>query len=101
MVTWADELLQAVQLRNGKPEWDIYIEAWYRIVRRVVLNDSTPHSEELSDLLTTLRAKPRWGYRKPKEKALKERFQASLRDHPDRTEPRNLAASWPAFPKTT
>lgn len=84
-------------------DWDRFIVAWWRVVRRVTLGDAARDDHALTDMLTELRQRANWAYALPKRKRLRERFLLQLRGHLDRAEPGSLAslvATAPAAPDT-
>ncbi|GAB2786682.1 cytochrome P450 [Halomonas shantousis] len=94
----AQTLLDAVQRQGGTLDWDMFIEAWFRVVRRVVLGDAARDDHELTDLLADLRAAGNWGFARPKRDQLNERFFARLHAHLERAEPGSLAAAMARTP---
>ncbi|QJQ94674.1 MULTISPECIES: cytochrome P450 [Halomonadaceae] len=86
-------LLGQVQRNGGELDWDMFIVAWYRVVRRVVLGDSARDDHELTEMLAALRSDGNWGFLKPKRTQLSEQFLERLRQHLDRAEPGSLAAA--------
>ncbi|MHB0775135.1 cytochrome P450 [Halomonas sp. WWR20] len=94
----AQTLLEAVQRRGGALDWEMFIKAWFRVVRRVVLGDAARDDHELTDLLADLRAAGNWGFARPKRGSLNERFFARLHAHLERAEPGSLAAEMARTP---
>lgn len=84
---------EAERLLSGTDtlDWDSFIIAWYRIVRRVVLGDAAADDHELTDLLTTLRGAANWAFLHPGRSGTLERFHARLNDHLGRAEDNSLA----------
>lgn len=94
-----DEQMQG----SGVLDWDAFITAWWRMVRRVVLGDAARDDHALTDMLTELRRDANWSYLKPRREALRERFDRQLLGHIVRAEPgslANLVANLPASPGT-
>ena len=90
----------AAARRSGGLRWDDFAPAWWRIVRRVVLGQGARDDEELTDLLTRLRADANWSVLKPDRAGLRERFLARLGAHLARAEPGSLASLVAAVPST-
>lgn len=92
-------LLDQVRAGGGVLEYQPFLEAWYRIVRRVVLGDSAREDVALTELTEKLRADGNWAFMKPVDTsgraALLEQLQAAL----DRAEPGSLAAFMAQLPQ--
>ncbi|SDD67122.1 cytochrome P450 [Actinokineospora iranica] len=71
--------------------WPEFADAWWRIVRRIVLGDGARDDQELISLLHALRSDGNWSYLRPTRNRVRVRFQRRLRAHLDRTEPGSLA----------
>ncbi|GAA1145391.1 cytochrome P450 [Nesterenkonia lutea] len=88
----AKVLLDQVGADGGILEYKPFLDAWFRIVRRVVLGDSARENTELTALTEKLRADGNWAFLKPVDRkgraALLDQMQAAL----DRAEPGSLAA---------
>lgn len=87
----------------GELDWDGYVRAWMRVVRRVVLGDSAREDEAVTDELLTLRRMGNVSYLVPRRPGLRARFLERLRGYVDRAEPGSLAeviAQTPAPPGT-
>ncbi len=88
---------------RGSLDWDSFIRAWWRVVRRVVLGDGARDDEQLTDDLTRLRRAGNWSGLAPRNRARRARFRDGLRRHVDRADPGSLAelvATLPAGPDT-
>jgi cytochrome P450 len=72
--------------------WEIFTEAWYRSVRRVVLGDGARDDEALTTMLNRLRGRANWVYALI-HRRLRWRFHARLTEHLARGEPESLAAA--------
>lgn len=97
----AEELGREVD-RSGELDWDAFIRAWWRVVRRVVLGDGARDDHDLTDELTRLRNAGNWSFLLPRHRARRERFRDRLRAHVERAEPGSLAemiARTPAGPE--
>ncbi|ASO21499.1 Epi-isozizaene 5-monooxygenase/(E)-beta-farnesene synthase [Actinoalloteichus hoggarensis] len=88
----ADRLADTV-LRTGTLTWGEFGPAWWRLVRRVVLGDQASEDHEISDLLTTLRARANWSYLSPRQPRARRRFARLLSEYVGRAEPGSLAAA--------
>jgi cytochrome P450 len=98
----AQALLAEVE-RTGTLDWETFVPAWFRIVRRVVLGDSARDDHELTDLLARLRGEANWSLAHPGRRDLRERFLARLRAQLDKAEAGSLAAAiaeTPSGPRT-
>jgi cytochrome P450 len=87
--------------RQGELDWDLFVAAWFRVVRRVVLGDSARDDHVLTDLLARLRADANWAFLRPRRAGLRRRFDARLRHHLERAEPGSLVGMAAATPATT
>ncbi len=85
--------------RQSVLDWDAYIGAWYRVVRRVVLGDSARDDHELTHMLGDLRAHANWAFARPIDTRLRERFLRRLRTHLERAESGSLAEVLAHIPK--
>lgn len=83
---------------DGSVGWPAFTDAWYRVVRRVVLGDAARDDTVLTDLLARLRAQANWAMFAPRRPALTAAFLDRLRAHLDRAEPGSLAAVAAATP---
>ena len=95
----ARALLDQVRAGDGVLEYKPFLDAWFRIVRRVVLGDSARENTDLTELTEKLRADGNWAFLKPVDKkgraALLEQMSAAL----ERAEPGSLAAFMSAQPQ--
>ena len=76
---------------EGALTWHMFIDAWWRVVRRVVLGDAARDDHALTDMLTDLRHDANWSFVKPRRDRLRRRFRRQLQGHLDRAEPGSLA----------
>jgi cytochrome P450 len=86
------DLLMRHAMSTGEMTWDAFNQAWWRIVRRIVLGDGARDDDQLTDDLKALRQNANWAYFHPLRRQLRERFERGLREHLDRREPGSLAA---------
>ncbi|MDP9823729.1 cytochrome P450 [Nocardioides massiliensis] len=87
-----EALLAEVRGRGGVLAYEAFLDAWFRVVRRVVLGDSARDDTALTELTQKLRGDGNWAFLKPVDKGgraeLLDQMQAAL----DRAEPGSLAA---------
>jgi cytochrome P450 len=93
-------LLRDVRAAGGELAWDRFIDAWFRIVRRVVFGDGARDDQELRWLINELRADGNWAIFKPRHDRLRARFFARLNGHLGRAEPGSLANVMASVPRT-
>ncbi|WP_127571945.1 cytochrome P450 [Georgenia faecalis] len=86
-----DALLADVD-RVGVLDWDAYVTAWMRIVRRIVLGDDARDDDAVTDDLLRLRKAGNWSFFAPTHLATRRRFLARMRAYLERAEPGSLAA---------
>jgi cytochrome P450 len=86
--------------RDGRLTWPAYIDAWMRMVRRVVLGDAARDDHALTDLLADLRAAANFAFLHPKRRETRRRFLRQLQGHLDRAEPDSLAGVIATTPTT-
>jgi hypothetical protein len=99
-VTEEAEILASKVAATGRLTWPDYIEAWYRMVRRVVLGDAARDDHALTDYLADLRAAANFAFLRPKPTELRRRFFRQLQGHLDRAEPGSLAGLMAQTPTT-
>lgn len=85
------DLLARVEQRGGTLDWDLFSESWFRIVRRVVLGDSSRDDSEFTELLESLRGRGNWSLFAPVNRKGRARFLGRLQELLDRGEPGSLA----------
>lgn len=95
----ADLLLREAD-RAGELNWELFFQAWYRVVRRIVLGDGARDDDELTDMLADLRARGNWAFFRSKAKKQRDRFHRRLSMHIERGEPGSLAERINALPKS-
>ena len=97
-----DALLARVERREGGErallDWDAFIDAWFRIVRRVVLGDGARDDDRLTDMLAKLRGAANWAFLHPRRKTLRKEFFKRLEGHLARAEAGSVAAMIAAVP---
>ncbi len=83
----------AASLRDkGGSSWPEFKRAWYRTVREAVFGAAERDDEALTDTLQHLRANANWAFMKPRQRRLRERFLAAVRDRLARATPGSLGA---------
>ncbi|SDG57813.1 Cytochrome P450 [Lentzea fradiae] len=87
----ADLLTRHVR-STGELTWDSFAQAWWRIVRRIVLGDGARGDDQLTDDLKALRGDANWAFLHPRRRELRERFERRLGEHLARAEEGSLAA---------
>ena len=85
---------------RGVLDWDAYIQAWWRVVRRIVFGDGARDDHETTDLLTRLRARGNWSGFAPRRPDLEARLRERLQEYVTRAEAGSLAALVAAGPPT-
>ena len=75
----------------GRLDWDGFVEAWYRMVRRMVLGDAARDDHAVTDLLADLRASGNWSILRRGRRRTRHRFLRQLQGHLDRGETGSLA----------
>ncbi|GLY47826.1 cytochrome P450 [Lentzea sp. NBRC 102530] len=78
---------------TGELTWHALNQAWWRIVRRLVLGNAARQDDQLTDALKALRQRANWAYLSPRAEAAQDRFRRRLRAHLDRREAGSLAAT--------
>jgi cytochrome P450 len=86
------DLLTRHVMSTGELTWDAFAQAWWRVVRRIVLGDRARDDDQLTDDLKELRENANWAFLHPKQRDLRERFQRRLDEYLDRAEEGSLAA---------
>jgi cytochrome P450 len=99
VVEEADVLAEHIG-RSRRLEWEDYIDAWWRMVRRVVLGDAARDDHAVTDFLAELRAAANWSFLRPEDPNLRRRFYRQLQGHLDRAEPGSLAGAIASAPTT-
>jgi cytochrome P450 len=93
-------LRRAVQ-QDGVLDWDRFMTAWWRVVRRVVLGDGAREDHVTTDLLTRLRRRANWSYLLPRRRDQQAELHERLRRYVTAAAPGSLAelvAGMPAAP---
>jgi cytochrome P450 len=99
-MTILDEEIESALARAGATlQWAEFATAWNRMVRRIVLGDAARNDEELTLLLTKLRAAANWAFLHPGRPALREEFYRRLARYLARGEAGSLAARAATMPK--
>jgi hypothetical protein len=85
-------LAAEVRRRGGGLAWEPCIDAWFRVVRRVIFGIGARDDEQLPRMINRLRASANWGFLAPRRRKLRARFLARVEEHLERAEPGSLAA---------
>jgi cytochrome P450 len=91
--------LLAEALRTGSLPWADFLDAWYRVVRRVVFGDHARDDKELTAMIIRLRKDGNWAFFRPVRKDTRRRFLQRISDELANAEPGSLAAVMAAAPK--
>lgn len=89
----ATQLISGVLDRRGVLDADLFITAWWRMVRRLTLGESAREDNELTDDLWALRSRGNWAYLLPNRRRLRDRFLGRLYDYLADAEPLSLAGA--------
>ena len=92
-------LLQGAR-RRGVLGWPEFSDAWFRMVRRVVLGDGAGEDRGLTDRLARLRADANWAMLHPVRRRLRARFLRDIARYLERAEAGSLAAVMASTPAT-
>jgi cytochrome P450 len=95
----AGELVQGIP-PGAVLSWDRFADAWFRVVRRVVLGDSARDDEEFTALTDELRAAGNWAFLRPKRRHRRAEFLARIGTYVERAEPGSLAGAMAQAPVT-
>lgn len=88
----AESLLRDVDAQGGTLKYMDFLNAWFRVVRRVVLGDSYRDDKQLTELTEKLRADGNWAFLKPVDKSGRQDLLDQIRAALDKAEPGSLAA---------
>jgi cytochrome P450 len=88
------DLLVRHAMNTGELTWDSFAQAWWRIVRRILLGDRARDDEQLTDDLKALRQNANWAFLHPEQRGLRERFQRRLEDYVGHTELAEQVPHW-------
>ncbi|TYC99457.1 cytochrome P450 [Arthrobacter echini] len=91
--------LLAGALRTGSLPWEEFLDAWYRVVRRVVFGDHARDATELTDLIIRLRRDGNWAFLKPVRRRTRARLLQRIGAELAIADPGSLAAVMAAAPK--
>ncbi|WP_104181786.1 cytochrome P450 [Arthrobacter sp. B0490] len=93
------QALLAEAVRTGSLPWADFLDAWYRVVRRVVFGDHAREDKDLTAMIIRLRKDGNWAFLKPVRKDTRRRFLQRIADELAHAEPGSLAAVMAAAPK--
>jgi cytochrome P450 len=85
------DVMLAQASRKGVLDWPVFSDAWFRVVRRVVLGDAARDDVEFTRIHERLRAYANLAFLQPKRRALRARFFARLRHYLQRADEGSLA----------
>ncbi len=85
--------------RSGFLPWADFLDAWYRVVRRVVFGDHAWDDKDLTAMVIRLRKDGNWAFLKPVRKQTRARFLQRINDELANAEPGSLAAVMAAAPE--
>ncbi|WP_022873087.1 cytochrome P450 [Nesterenkonia alba] len=88
----AESLLDVVDARSGVLTYPDYLDAWFRVVRRVVLGDSYRDHTELTELTEKLRSDGNWAFLKPVDTSGRAQLLAQINRALQKAEPGSIAA---------
>ncbi|MEW6762237.1 MAG: cytochrome P450 [Pseudomonadota bacterium] len=94
----AARILEAARAQ-GRLDWDVWSQGWYRLIRRIVLGNSAAEDHELQALITRLRGAANWAGFHPKMRGKRERFLERIQMYLDRAEPGSLAGFMAQIPR--
>jgi hypothetical protein len=85
------DVMLAQASRQGLLDWPVFSDAWFRVVRRVILGDAARDDLEFTRMHERLRAYANLGFLQPTRRGLRERFFTRLRSYLERAEADSLA----------
>ncbi|GAA4919310.1 cytochrome P450 [Nesterenkonia rhizosphaerae] len=88
----AAELLKTVDAQGGVLAYPDFLDAWFKVVRRVVLGESYRDDKQLTELTEKLRADGNWAFFKPVDKTGRESLLQQIKAALDKGEPGSIAA---------
>ncbi|MFU8831969.1 MAG: cytochrome P450, partial [Wenzhouxiangella sp.] len=94
MVEIVDEEVERLLSGLGDPRelgWERFENAWFPIVRRVILGSQARDDDELREMIDRLRKDANWAFLHPKRSALRQAFHERIRMYLDKAEPGSLA----------
>lgn len=86
--------------RGNTLDWEVFGDAWFCVVRRVVLGDAARDDRAFTRLHERLRAYANLAFMQPIRHELRDRFLARLNQYLDDPEPESLAAIMARTPTT-
>lgn len=87
------ELISYILDKGGVLDGPLFIEAWWRLVRILVLGQTARDDDAVTDDLWKLRSRGNWSYVLPTRHRLREKFFDQLYDYVDRADPLSLAGA--------
>jgi cytochrome P450 len=86
--------------RTRELTWDDFVEAWFRVVRRVTFGDSARDDHELTDLSAQLRGHANWAFASRKRRRVRATFHDRIEYYVRRAEPGSLTQVMAETPTT-
>jgi cytochrome P450 len=77
--------------RQGVLDWPVFYDAWFYMVRRVMLGDAARNDRVLTSMLETLRGHANLAFLQPQRKGLRERFYRRLNGYLAQADPESLS----------
>src|SRR3954470_7724950 len=91
-----DELRPVLRADVHEIAWATFANAWFRVVRRIVLGDRARDDEDLTALLNRLRARANWAFFLPQDRTGRARLHERLQRYLIDAERGSLASMMPA-----
>ncbi len=85
-------LFPRVHRQRDVLDWGAFSDSWFRMVRRILFGEAAADDNELSRIMASLRRAANWGFLFPRQKGLRERLFARIRDYLVQAEPNSLAS---------
>ncbi|GAA1821122.1 cytochrome P450 [Nesterenkonia flava] len=95
----ADELLRLADSKGGTLTYPDYLDAWFRVVRRVVLGDSYRNDKQLTELTERLRARGNFAFLRPEDTEGRDELIRQIRAALEKGEPGSIAEFMNNVPK--
>ncbi|MFJ6002413.1 cytochrome P450 [Arthrobacter sp. NPDC092385] len=84
---------------SGSLPWGEFLDAWYRVVRRVAFGDHARDDKDLTAMMIRLRKDANWAFLKPVRRRTRRRLLQRISEELAHAEPGSLAAVMAAAPK--
>ncbi|HLH01486.1 MAG TPA: cytochrome P450 [Bryobacteraceae bacterium] len=76
---------------SGELNWQLFSDAWFRLVRRVVFGEAAADDHELSSVMARLRQRANWAFLAPRRPELRQDLFARIEKYLNRAEQGSLA----------